>query len=262
MEVRMRKWVAAGSLALVAAANVIFASLPAQADDGRVDLVLVLAADVSRSVDDRKFKLQREGYAAAIVDPRVLKAIAGGANGRIAIVFVEWASEFEQRVIVDWTIIANERDAQDLSARILAAARPFWGRTSISAAIEYSVGLLVRCPFQGDRLVIDISGDGTNNSGRDVAGARDAAVELGVTINGLAILSETPLLTNPTHTHPPGGLTSYYEKQVIGGPGAFVVEAEGFEAFRQSLINKLVKEIASSEPLRPAQVAETGLALE
>ena len=207
-------------------------------------MLLVLAADVSRSVDDKKFKLQREGYAAAIVDPRVVRAMTGGPNGRIAVVFVEWASEWEQRVVVDWTVIAGERDAQDVSERMLGAPRSFWGRTSISAAIDFSMAVLARSPFQSDRRVIDVSGDGTNNSGSDVTAARDAAIAQGVTINGLVILSEVPLATNPTHTHPPGGLTAYYENNVIGGPGAFVLEAESFETFGQLLVSKLVKEIA------------------
>jgi hypothetical protein len=131
------------------------------------------------------------------------------------------------------------------------APRAFVGRTSISAAIDYSMAVLGRSPFQAPRRVIDISGDGTNNSGRSVTEARDEAVAAGLTINGLVILSEVPLPTNPLHTHPPGGLTAYYENNVIGGPGAFAVEAQNFEAFGQSLISKLIKEIALARPARP-----------
>ena len=109
---------------------------------------------------------------------------------------------------------------------------------------RFQHGALARSPFQSDRRVIDVSGDGTNNSGRDVTAARDEAIAKGVTINGLVILSEVPLPTNPSHTHPPGGLTAYYENNVIGGPGAFVLEAENFEAFGQLIISKLIKEIA------------------
>lgn len=222
--------------------GVLFGSSCARADEGQVDLLLVLAADVSRSVDDKEFKLQREGFAAAILDPRVLRAMTSGPIGRIAVIFVEWASAFEQAVIVDWTVIASESDAQGVSERIRAAPRSFWGRTSISSAIEFSMGLLARSPFQASRQAIDISGDGTNNSGLNVAAARDAAIAKNVTINGLVILSKQPLPTNPTHTHPPGGLTAYYETNVIGGPGAFVLEAQGFETFGQLIISKLVKE--------------------
>lgn len=237
-------------VAVVAAAMVACASLPARADEGDVDLLLVLAADVSRSVDDAKFKLQREGYAAAIGDPRVVRAMTGGPNGRIALAFVEWASEWEQKVVIDWTVIGGGRDAQAVSGRVREAERSYRGRTSISAAIDFSVAVLNRSPFQADRRIIDVSGDGTNNSGRDLAAARDEAIAKGVTINGLVILSEVPLATNPSHTHPAGGLTAYYETNVIGGPGAFVVEAESFEAFGQLIISKLVKEIAGQTPHR------------
>lgn len=251
----MRKGMTARVLAFLLACWTI-ASGPARADEGRVDLLLVLAADVSRSVNETKFKLQREGYASALVDARVLRAISEGEHRRIGVIFLEWASEFEQKVIVDWTVIANEHDARDLSGRILAAPRPFWGRTSISAAIEYGVSTLERSPFLSDRRVIDVSGDGTNNSGGDVTIARDEAIKKGVTINGLVILSDVPLVTNPKHTHPDGGLTAYYENNVIGGPGAFVLEAENIESFGRLLVSKLVREIASLwRPSRPALAA-------
>jgi hypothetical protein len=221
------------------------ASRSAHADEGPVDVLLVLATDVSRSIDDREFKLQREGFAAALTDPHVINAITSGPTGRIAVAFVEWAGEFEQQLLVDWFLVAGESDAKELAQRILAAPRSFWGRTSISSAIDFSLKLLERSPFPSDRLVIDISGDGTNNSGADVTGARDMALAKGVTINGLVILSDEPLPSNPTHTHPPGGLKTYYERYVIGGPGAFVVEAKGFESFGQSIIQKLIKEISA-----------------
>jgi hypothetical protein len=242
----LKSAVALGAFLFAVAASVCGAATSARADEGEVDLLLVLAADVSRSVDDAKFELQREGYAAAIADPRVVRAMTGGATGRIAIVFIEWASEWEQKVVVDWTVVAGERDARALSDRMRAAERSYRGRTSISAAIEFSMVQLARSPFLASRRVIDVSGDGTNNSGRDVATVRDEAVAQGVTINGLVILSEVPLATNPTHTHPPGGLTAYYGNNVIGGPGAFVLEAESFETFGQLIISKLVKEIAGA----------------
>jgi len=219
-------------------------------DDERADLLLVLAADVSRSVDERKFRLQREGYATAIVDPRVVRAMTAGPSGRIALCFLEWSSDGEQVVIIDWTSVSSEADAQTIAKQIREAPRAFMGRTSISAAIDYSMTVLAHSPFAGPRRIIDVSGDGTNNSGRPVTAARDAAVAQGVTINGLVILSEVPLPTNPMHTHPPGGLTAYYENNVIGGPGAFVVEAGSFEAFGQLLVSKLVKEIAQRPTLR------------
>jgi hypothetical protein len=239
----MRMWMTAIAFALAAVASL--AARPALAEEGTVDLLLVLAADVSRSVDEKKFKLQRDGYAAAIADPRVVRAMTAGPAGRIALCFIEWASNGEQTVVIDWTAVTGDGDAKGISARVREAPRSFMGRTSISAAIDYSMAHLARSPFQAPRRVIDVSGDGTNNSGRPVTQARDEAIAAGVTINGLVILSEVPLPTNPQHTHPPGGLTAYYENNVIGGPGAFVLEAENFESFGQLMISKLIKEIAA-----------------
>lgn len=221
----------------------------ARADDNQVDLLLVLAADVSRSVDAAKFKLQREGYASAITHPKVIAAIESVPTGRIALCFVEWSGANAQAVLVDWATIGSSADAQAFADRVLSAARPFMERTSISAAIDFSLVQLDRSPFRGSRHVIDVSGDGTNNAGRDVLVARDEALARGVTINGLAILSQIPLPSNPLHTHPPGGLLKYYEDNVIGGPGAFALAAETHEDFGRSMISKLVKEIA----LAPAE---------
>jgi len=229
----------------LAVAIAVWSRQPAAAEDGQVDLLLVLAADISRSVDERKFRLQRDGYAAAIVDPRVVRAMRAGAFGRIAICYMEWASDQDQRVIVEWTRVGSEGEAKEVADRIRDAPRAFMGRTAIGAAIDFSMTLFSRSPFGAPRQIIDVSGDGTNNSGRDVTLARDAAIERGVIINGLVILSEIPLPTNPMHTHPPGGLTAYYENNVIGGPGAFVLEAQNFESFGQLLIQKLIKEIAT-----------------
>lgn len=223
-------------------------SLPLRAQEEDVDLVLVLAADVSRSVDERKFRLQRGGYANAISDPRVVNAMTAGPKGRIALMFIEWSGDGDQTIVLDWTMISGAGDAARVSHQIREAPRTFMGRTSISSAIDYAMAQLKRSPFAAPRRVIDISGDGTNNAGRDVVAARDQAVEQGVVINGLVILSEVPLSFNPMHTHPPGGLTKYFENNVIGGLGSFVVEAESFEAFGQSLISKLIKEVATSTP--------------
>jgi hypothetical protein len=223
----------------------------ARALDDKVDLLLVLAADISRSVDERKFRLQREGYAAALVDPNVLRAMTGGPQGGIALSFIEWSSDGDQLVVMDWTRVATETEARAASQRIRDAPRAFMGRTAIGAAIDFALAHLGRSPFQALRRAIDVSGDGTNNSGRPVTMARDAAIAQNVTINGLVILSDVPLPSNPMHTHPPGGLTAYYQNNVIGGPSAFVSEAEGFEAFGRSLISKLIKEIANASTHRP-----------
>ena len=211
----------------------------------------MLAADVSRSVDEKKFKLQRDGYAAAIADPRVVRAMTAGPAGRIALCFMEWASNGEQIVIVDWTPVGSaSRGAQGLGARPRGAKGVHGPHLDQRRHRLLHGRCWARSPFQAPRRVIDVSGDGTNNSGRPVTEARDEAIAAGVTINGLVILSEVPLPTNPQHTHPPGGLTAYYENNVIGGPGAFVLEAESFESFGQLMISKLIKEIAS-RPTRP-----------
>jgi hypothetical protein len=240
----MLRWL---TITIVAAALLGVGALPdrpARADDNQVDLLLVLAADVSRSVDAGKFKLQREGYAAALTHPKVIAAIKSVPTGRVAMCFVEWSGASAQAVLVDWTPIGNAAEAQAFADRILAAPRPFMERTSISAAIDFSIAQIERSPFRGSRHVIDISGDGTNNSGRDLTQARDEALARGVTINGLAILSPVPLPSNPLHTHPFGGLLKYYEDTVIGGPGAFAMSAESHEDFGKSILSKLVKEIA------------------
>jgi Protein of unknown function (DUF1194) len=212
--------------------------------DTQVDLLLVLAADISRSVDPRKFQIQREGYATALTNPKVIQAIQSVPTGRIAICFVEWSGASAQAVVVDWTIIGNLEQATLLSERIRAAPRLFAERTAIGSAIDYSVAQFARSPVKAARRIIDVSGDGTSNVGRDVRAARDEAVTKGITINGLAILSEVPLPSNPQHTHPPGGLLKYFQDNVIGGEGAFALAAEGHETFGQLILNKLVKEIA------------------
>ena len=223
----------------------IFPFKPAVAAEP-VDLLLVLAADVSRSVDAKKFQLQREGYAAALSDPRVLNAIKSGLNGRIAVSLVEWSGMNSQKVVIDWTVIDGLTAAQQFGDRLLETQRPFADRTSISGGIDFALAQFPRAPFETKRRTIDVSGDGTNNSGRDVRQARDEALSSGITINGLVILSETPLPWNPEHTNPPGGLATYYRDNVMGGPGAFVMEAKDFNSFGHAIIGKLIAEIASA----------------
>jgi hypothetical protein len=230
---------------ILTAALAAILSVPAWAAE-RVDLLLVLAADVSRSVDDPKFRLQRSGYAAALENPRVLEAIQSGTNRRIAVCFVEWSGVVSQKVVIDWTIIGDDKSAREFGDRLLEAPRSFADRTSISGGIDFAMAQFERAPYEGLRRTIDVSGDGTNNSGRDVTLARDEAVAKGMTINGLVILSESPTPWNPEHTNPPGGLAQYYRNNVIGGPGAFVMVAENFKSFGNSLINKLIAEIAQA----------------
>jgi hypothetical protein len=223
-----------------------------------VDLLLVLAADVSRSVDAQKFQLQRDGYAAALADPRVLEMIQSGPNHRIAVCLVEWSGMMSQKVVIDWTLIDGPKAAQQFGDRLLETPRSFADRTSISGGITFALTQFARAPFESKRHTIDVSGDGTNNSGADVQQARDQAVAAGVIINGLAILSEHPLPRNPEHTNPPGGLAHYYRENVMGGPGAFVMEAKDFNSFGQALISKLIAEVASvPHSARSAQLTRT-----
>jgi hypothetical protein len=221
----------------------------------QVDLLLVLAADVSRSIDSEKFQLQRDGYAAAITDPRVLEAIKSGRTGRIGMSLVEWSGLSSQRVVIDWTAISDAESAKSFADRLLEAPRSFADRTSISSAIEFAMGHLARAPFESARHTIDVSGDGTNNSGGEVTQARDAAVAQGVTINGLVILSETPLAWNPDHTNPAGGLENYYRNNVIGGPGAFVMAAEGFNSFGRAIVKKMIAEVAQADQVKRRTLA-------
>jgi hypothetical protein len=211
-----------------------------------VDVLLVLAADVSRSIDEQKFELQRKGYAAALSDARVLQAIAANPDKAIAVAFVEWAGSESQKLVVDWTPIRTEADANGLAAKILAAPRSFYDRTAIGSALDFATAQFDHAPFAASRKIIDVSGDGASNGGGDIRAARDAALAHGVTtINGLVILSS---MEGPRylveHTHPPGGLAAYYRTNVIGGVAAFVSTAEGFESFDRSLIAKIVEEIS------------------
>jgi hypothetical protein len=222
----------------------------------QVDLLLVLASDVSRSVDAAKFKLQRDGYVAAISNPRVIEAIKSGPHGRIAICFIEWSGVGAQKVVVDWMMIDGVKAAQDFASQLDEAQRSFADRTSISGGIDFAMAQLEHAPFQATRRTIDVSGDGTNNSGRDVTAARDEALAQGATINGLVILSEQPLSWNADHTNPPGGLEAYYRNNVTGGPNSFVMVAENFNTFGQAILNKLVAEVAAADGAQRTAAAQ------
>jgi hypothetical protein len=222
----------------------------------QVDLLLVLASDVSRSVDAAKFKLQRDGYVAAISNPRVIEAIKSGPHGRIAICFIEWSGVGAQKVVIDWMMIDGAKAAQDFAGQLDEAQRSFADRTSISGGIDFAMTQLEHAPFQATRRTIDVSGDGTNNSGRDVTAARDEALAQGVTINGLVILSEQPLSWNADHTNPPGGLDAYYRNNVTGGPNSFVMVAENFNTFGQAILNKLVAEVAAADRAEQTAAAQ------
>jgi hypothetical protein len=213
-----------------------------------VDLALVLVTDVSRSIDDTEFDLEKQGYAVAFTDPRVLKAIHNGALGAISVTYVEFAGAYEVRTVIEWTDIHDETSAKAFAERLKAESRSFWGRTSISAGIDQAVKLLADNAVEATRRVIDVCGDGTNNAGREVSEARDAALEAGITINGLTIINEHPVSWTFAHVQPPGGLPNYYRENVTGGPGSFVLEVHDFESFGEAMTRKLVSEIAGLQP--------------
>jgi hypothetical protein len=208
-----------------------------------IDLKVILAADVSRSVDAAEFELQRKGYAAALTDPRVLAAIRRRPHGAIGVCFIEFAGPEEQRIVVDWTRLSTAGEAGSIAAILLHAPRSFLGRTSISAAIDFAAAHFAAAGWPDARRVIDISGDGTNNAGRPMTAARDDAVRRGITINGLAIINNRADLAFSAHTHPPGGLPLYYRNNVIGGPDAFLVVVRNFDSFAEAMAKKLAREI-------------------
>jgi hypothetical protein len=219
-----------------------------------VDLALVLAVDVSRSINDDEFQLQRQGYAAALTSRRVLQAIQSGPLRAVAVTFVEWSTDNEQRVVVDWTVIKDGETAGTVAQAIQEAPRSYSGRTSISAAIDFAVQDFARAGVEATRRIIDVSGDGTNNSGRPVTVARDAAVAAGVTVNALAIINEHPEGGFAQyHVRPPEGLPEYFRQNVIGGPGSFLLQVEGFASFADAITQKLISEIAALPP--PARFA-------
>ena len=210
-----------------------------------VDLALVLVSDVSRSIDDSEFRLQKEGYAAAFADPRVQAAIHNGAVGTIAVAYVEFAGPYEVKTVLDWHLVRDDATARAFTDAMAAADRSFWGRTSISAGVDHAVQMLAEAPVEAQRRVIDVAGDGTNNAGRDIEAARDDAVKAGITVNGLAIVNDHPVSYTFAHVQPPGGLTEWYRRNVTGGPGAFVLEVRDFHSFGEAMTRKLINEIAA-----------------
>jgi Protein of unknown function (DUF1194) len=241
--------------ALIAIGVVALLFLADQSRAAEVDLEVILAADVSRSIDDAEFDLQRKGYAAAVTDPRVLEAIHGRKGAAIGVCFIEWSGDEDQQVVVDWSEISDGEDAGSVSAAILAAPRSFMGRTSISAAIDFAMAHFATSKWQAGRRIIDISGDGTNNSGRSITEARDEAIARGVTVNGLAIINDKPNLGYSAHTQPPGGLPNYYRQNVIGGPNAFLLVVENFNSFADAMAQKLAKEIDVARDAREKEVS-------
>ena len=208
-----------------------------------VDLELILAVDVSGSIDEEEAQLQRQGYADALSDPLVIAAVKSGMLGRMALTYVEWAALGHYRAVVDWSLIDGRESAEEFVRRLITMPVVTARRTSISSAIEFSLPMFDANEFDGMRRVIDISGDGANNYGRFVNEARDEAVAAGITINGLPIVNDRPSRFG-WRSIP--NLDLYYEHCVVGGPGAFIVVAESFQAFATAVRRKLILEIADA----------------
>lgn len=218
----------AAGVGLLAAATIA----PVRADVD-VDLLLVMAVDASGSVNQQRFQLQKDGYAAAFRDKDVLDAIRNNRRGAIAITMSQWTGPTLQQQSVPWMRISDEESIEQVAVAIDRSRRIlFGGGTSISGAIDHAMGLLRQAPYAAPRRVIDVSGDGSNNRGRPAALARDDAIAAEVTINGLPILSIE------------SDLDTYYQDNVIGGPDAFMVVAEDYETFAAAVRRKLIKEIS------------------
>jgi Protein of unknown function (DUF1194) len=221
--------------------------------EATVDVELVLAVDVSYSMDMDELAIQREGYAQAIVSKEFLQALKSGPNGKIAITYFEWAASSDQKLIIPWRLIDGPESADAVSAEIMKTPIRRASRTSISGAINFAMPLFEENNYRGLRRVIDISGDGPNNNGMPVTTARDAALEKGIIINGLPIMVKEPSYS----TMDIDNLDYYYEDCVIGGPGSFVVTIKDRDKFKEAIRTKLLLEVAGRTPERAVVPAAT-----
>jgi hypothetical protein len=236
------RWLATPS----ALAGLVFAAgISEAAEKIDVDLELVLAVDVSRSMDRDEQELQRQGYVSAFRHPEVIRAITAGAYGQIAVTYVEWAGIGMQTLVVPWTVIAGRADSESFAARIAAAPLTGESGTSISSALLFAATQLKESAFRGDRRAVDVSGDGPNNMGYPVDITRDWLIRQGVTINGLPIMLKTDDSFGPFDIP---RLDVYYEDCVIGGPGAFMLTVDAPASFEAAIRRKLLLEIAGLPP--------------
>lgn len=213
-----------------------------------VDLELVIAVDVSYSMDVDELAVQREGYAQAIVSKEFLQAMRSGPNSKVAVTYFEWSASSDQKIIIPWRVIDGPESADAVASEIMKTPVRRGSRTSISGAINFAMPLFEENPHRGLRRVIDISGDGPNNNGEPVTSARDAALEKGVIINGLPIMVKEPSYS----TMDIDDLDLYYEDCVIGGPGSFVVSIDDRDKFKEAIRTKLILEVAGRTPERRA----------
>jgi hypothetical protein len=234
-----RRTALVGSLAALAAAPA------ARAADTPVDLQLVLAVDVSRSIDEVEAELQRRGYVEALTNERVVDAILSGENRCIAVCYTEWAGTHYQMVVIDWTLIDSAAAARRFAEKLSEAPRTSQSWTAVGAALAYAGQRFDGSGFSSRRRVIDISGDGRTNDGPPAELVRDKLVAQGIVINGL------PVMMNRTNFGRPPDLTldTYYEENVIGGPGSFMIVADNFEQFGRAVRNKLVREVSGRHAL-------------
>ena len=210
-----------------------------------VDVELVLAVDISFSMDPDEQELQREGYIRAITSNEFLSAVKDGIHGKIAMTYFEWANYSERKVIAPWRLIDGPEAADAFAAEIARALYRRASRTSISGALEFGAALFDNSGYKGLRRVIDVSGDGANNNGPLIVAMRDAVLAKGIVINGLPIMLKVPIGSGMDIDH----LDIYYEDCVVGGPGAFVIPIRDRAKFREATRTKLVQEVAS----RPAE---------
>lgn len=238
---------AGGDVASVAAAGPKDQPRQYQADNdaASVDVELILAVDVSYSMDMDELAVQREGYAQAIVSKEFLQALKTGPKGKVAIAYFEWAASNDQKIIIPWRVIDGPETADAVADEIMKTPIRRASRTSISGAIYFAMPLFDQSPYHGVRRVLDISGDGPNNNGAPVTGARDEALSKGIVINGLPIMVKEPSYS----TMDIDNLDWYYEDCVIGGPGSFVVPIKGRDKFKEAIRSKLLQEVA--ERTRP-----------
>ncbi|MBW9055930.1 DUF1194 domain-containing protein [Rhizobium mesosinicum] len=236
------------TLAILASLSGAAATI-AQLSQNEVDVELVLAVDTSRSMDYEEVRIQREGYVEALRHKEFLDAVQGGLTGRIAVSYFEWAGYVVPGSVIDWQVIETQKDARDFADKLEMRPIATQRRTSISAAIVQGASMLAASPYKGHREVIDVSGDGPNNSGDPVTPARDAALQAGIVINGLAIM------LRPSDV--PEGLDKYYGDCVIGGPGSFVLPVHKIEDFAVAVRRKLVWEISGRE--LPAEIGKIAM---
>lgn len=213
------------------AALLALTALPARAAES--DLALVMAIDVSGSIDPGEYRLQHEGIARAFETPAVLAAIAGGPHSAIDVTVIEWSDRDKQVMIVPWTRVSDKASATTFAAQVRAAHRTSAGLTSIGDALLAAAAAFKTLDDHPARRIVDLSGDGIANIGPKPADVRDALVAQGITINGLAILQNEPWLS------------SYYDQNVVGGRGSFLLDVEGYKSFAQAMQEKLINEIAA-----------------